>query len=114
MYAFLTVLIIIACVLLILVVLIQNPKGGGLNQSFGISNQIMGVKRTTDFLEKTTWALAVALLGFSLVTGFFVPKKSVEEKTKSAIEEQIENAPVPQSVPTIPQQQQQNNQPEQK
>lgn len=112
MYALLTVLIIIACVMLILVVLIQNPKGGGLNQSFGISNQIMGVKRTTDFLEKTTWGLAVALLGFSLITGFFVPKKTEGEKTKSAIEEQIENAPLPQNVPSMPQQQQ--NQPEQK
>lgn len=105
MYAVLTVLIIIACILLILVVLVQNPKGGGLNQSFGISNQIMGVKRTTDFLEKTTWTLAIALLAMSLITGFFVPKKSGEEKIKSAMEEQIENAPVPQNVPTVPQQQ---------
>lgn len=109
MYTVLTVLIIIACILLILIVLVQNPKGGGLNQSFGFSNQVMGVQRTTDFLEKATWTLAICLLAFSLVTAMFVPKNVATEKVKSEIEDQIENAPVPQNVPTnIPQQENQN------
>ncbi len=73
MYSFIIILIIIACILLMLVVLIQNPKGGGLSSSFGgISNQILGVKRTTDFLEKATWTLIVAVGLLSLSTLFFI------------------------------------------
>jgi preprotein translocase subunit SecG len=75
MYAFLTILIIIICVLLVLVVLIQNPKGGGLSQTFGgFSNQVLGVQRTTDLLEKITWGLATGLAVLCLVTIFFIPK----------------------------------------
>jgi preprotein translocase subunit SecG len=71
----LTVLITIACVLLTLIVLIQNPKGGGLSSTFGgFSNQMMGVKRTTDFLEKATWTLAIILIVFSLATKFWTPE----------------------------------------
>ena len=56
-------LIIICSVLLVLIILIQNPKGGGLSSSFGSgANQMMGVKNTTDFLEKATWALAISLI----------------------------------------------------
>jgi preprotein translocase subunit SecG len=66
----LQILTIIACVLLILVVLIQDSKGGGLSSSFGGSNQILGVRRTTDFLEKATWVLAIALLVFSLASSY--------------------------------------------
>ena len=76
MVTFLTILMIITCILLVLIVLIQNPKGGGLSSGFGgLSNQVLGVKRTTDFLEKGTWTLAIALLVFSLSTNFFIPKE---------------------------------------
>lgn len=69
----LTVLITIVCILLVLVVLVQNPKGGGLSGTFGgFNNQMMGVQRTTDFLEKATWTLAIVLISFSLLTKFFV------------------------------------------
>lgn len=72
MLVFLVVLITIACILLTLVVLIQNPKGGGLDANFGgLGNQTLGVKRTTDFLEKATWGLAIILIVFSLLTKFF-------------------------------------------
>jgi len=72
MYTFFTVIIIIVCALLILVVLIQNPKGGGLSAAFGgISNQFLGAKRSTDYVEKATWYLAVALIVLSLSTFFF-------------------------------------------
>jgi len=65
-----SILIIITSILLVLVILMQNPKGGGLSSSFGggAGNQIMGAKRTTDFLEKSTWALAIALISLSLLT----------------------------------------------
>lgn len=72
MAVFLTILIAFIAILLILIVLVQNPKGGGLNSAFGGSsaaNQIMGVANSTDTLEKITWGLAGALLTLSLVTG---------------------------------------------
>jgi len=56
-----TVLIIIACVGLILFVLVQNPKGGGLNSEFGSAVQLGGAKRATDILEKGTWGLAIGI-----------------------------------------------------
>ena len=63
MYTIFAILIILTSVLLVLVVLVQNPKGGGLSSSFGGGgNQIMGAKKTTDFLEKTTWTLAIILI----------------------------------------------------
>mgnify|MGYP000347487733 CR=1 FL=1 len=56
-----TVIIIIACVGLVLFVLVQNPKGGGLNSEFGSAVQLGGAKRATDILEKGTWGLAILL-----------------------------------------------------
>ena len=56
-------LIILVCFLLVLVVMVQNPKGGGLSSSFGgSSQQLGGVQKTSDFLDKSTWILAVFLL----------------------------------------------------
>lgn len=68
MSAVLTVLIILVCALLVIVVLIQNPKGGGLDSSFGSAAQLGGVQKTTDFLEKSTWALAITLVVLCLAT----------------------------------------------
>ena len=62
MYGLFSLLILITCALLLLVILVQNPKGGGLSSTFGDGNQFMGVKKTSDFLEKSTWFLAGALL----------------------------------------------------
>jgi preprotein translocase subunit SecG len=88
MYPLITVLIIIACILLMIVVLIQNPKGGGLGQAFGgLSNQFLGVQRTTDFLEKSTWVLIGAVAVLSVSTLFFVGKQSATAPIqKSALE----------------------------
>ena len=58
MYLLLIGLIVLAALLMCFVVLIQNSKGGGLASSFASSNQIMGVRKTTDFIEKLTWGLA--------------------------------------------------------
>ncbi len=73
-YVFVSVLILITCVLLALVVLVQNSKGGGLASNFSSSNQFMGVRKTADFLEKATWTLAVVLLVLSLVSIFVIPR----------------------------------------
>ena len=66
MGALLSILTIIAAILLVLVVLVQNPKGGGLSSSFGSAHQLGGVRKTTDALEKGTWALAILIMVFSL------------------------------------------------
>jgi len=96
------ILIIIASILLILIVLVQNSKGGGLASNFSSSNQILGVRKTTDFLEKATWTLAIALVCFCLISNL-VGKGTTAETGKSAIEEKIgEQAPVPQNMPTAP------------
>ncbi len=67
MSAFLSILIILVCALLILVVLVQNSKGGGLASNFSSNNQVMGVRRTSDVLEKATWGFAIALFVLSLL-----------------------------------------------
>ncbi|MBK9733244.1 MAG: preprotein translocase subunit SecG [Chitinophagaceae bacterium] len=102
MYSFIIVLIIIACIMLMLVVLIQNPKGGGLSSSFGgISNQILGVKRTTDFLERATWTLIVAVGLLSLSTLFFVGTPS---STPTGPKSELENIDLGSgaAVPNLP------------
>lgn len=69
------ILVIIASVVLGLIVLIQNPKGGGLSASLGgFSNQLMGVKQTTDVLEKGTWIFAALVAVLCLVSPAFIPK----------------------------------------
>ncbi len=96
-------LIIIACVLLILIVLIQNPKGGGLGSTFGgISNQMLGVQRTTDFLEKGTWGLAITVCALTLLTIFFVPKKGADKidvKAKDLKANPVSATPQPTAAP---------------
>jgi preprotein translocase subunit SecG len=68
-------LIIVACVFLGLIILVQNPKGGGLAANVGgFSNQLMGVKQTTDVLEKGTWVLALVVALLCLFSALFVPK----------------------------------------
>ena len=69
------VLVIIASAILGLIVLIQNPKGGGLSSSFGgFGNQLMGVKQTTDVLEKGTWLFAAIVGILCLLSPVFIPK----------------------------------------
>ena len=68
MAAIISILIVLTCIVLVLAVLIQNPKGGGLASGFSTGSQVMGVRRTADFLEKATWTLAVMLFIFSIAT----------------------------------------------
>ena len=101
MYTLITVLIFITCILLILIVLVQNSKGGGLASNFQSSNQIMGVRKTTDFLEKATWALAGSLLLLSIMGSAFIPR-TAKEANQSVIQKQIDNAVDPTAVPNFP------------
>jgi preprotein translocase subunit SecG len=89
-FIFVSVLILIVCVLLVLVVLVQNSKGGGLASNFSSSNQIMGVRKTADFLEKATWTLAIALLVLSLVSIFVIPRNPEGAKKSQALQEQLD------------------------
>ena len=74
MLALIVTLITITAILLVLIVLAQNSKGGGLSSQFGGSgsSQLMGVKRTTDLLEKITWGLAIALVVLTLATNLII------------------------------------------
>lgn len=101
MYLLFSILIIIACVLLTLIVLVQNSKGGGLASNFASSNQVMGVRKTADFLEKATWTLAISLLVLTLLATMFIPRNEVQV-SRSAIEEQLEKTPSPSALPTFP------------
>lgn len=100
MYTAISVLVFIICLLLILIVLVQNSKGGGLASSFASSNQIMGVRKTTDFLEKATWTLAGAMMVLCVLAVFFIPRG--EAGNQSAIQEQINSQPVQQAIPSFP------------
>jgi preprotein translocase subunit SecG len=94
------ILIILACVLLGFFVLIQNPKGGGLSGSFGgFGNQVIGVRQTTDVLEKGTWILAAVIAVLCLTSSFFVDKNSAARQERTIMEQ---NAGRPVSQPTAP------------
>lgn len=73
-----TILIAINCILLTLVILIQNPKGGGVDSTFGGSgaNQMLGAAKSTDFIEKLTWGLAASLFILCIITAIMVNMNS--------------------------------------
>lgn len=91
MFVFVVTLAIIVAILLILVVLIQNPKGGGISASFSAANQIAGVKRTNDFIEKATWTLAIALLVLSISSGYL---HNTGDQQESKVEQAVQEDPV--------------------
>ena len=100
MYLLITIVVLIICILLVLIVLVQNSKGGGLAANFQGSTQIMGVRRTTDFLEKSTWTMAAALMVLSIVASVIIPKGDQEQK--SVIQDQIQQVIDPNAIPTFP------------
>ncbi|MRG43657.1 preprotein translocase subunit SecG [Chitinophaga sp. SYP-B3965] len=110
MLIFFGILIVVACVLLGFFVLVQNPKGGGLSGSFGgFGNQVMGVRQTTDVLEKGTWILAAAIAILCLTSAMFVNKGAGSVQKGQSVTEQTGGAPAPASAPAklpTPQQQQ--------
>lgn len=87
------IIAIVASVLLILIVLIQNPKGGGLASEFGSASQLGGVKRTTDFLEKATWTLAIAIAVLSLMSAPYSKTNRTAEGAKVETTNAQQNLP---------------------
>jgi preprotein translocase subunit SecG len=106
MYVLLTVLIILVCLLIMAVVLVQNPKGGGLGAGFGgAASNIMGVQKTGDILEKATWYLAIALLVLSLTSAIFIERGGEERNIRSGeVTDQI-FTPQNNALPTVPDEQ---------
>jgi preprotein translocase subunit SecG len=94
------ILIFIVCIILILVILVQNSKGGGLAANF-TGSQVMGVRKTADFLEKATWTLAGVLLFFAIVANLLIPHQKDEVK-KSVLQDEIRNAVDPSAAPKLP------------
>ncbi|MDR1878618.1 MAG: preprotein translocase subunit SecG [Bacteroidales bacterium] len=78
MYTLLIVIIVIVAILLGLVVLMQNSKGGGLSSTFSSSSQIMGVRKTADFLEKATWTFSIIIVVLCFVSSFFAQSAETE------------------------------------
>ncbi|MFT5348416.1 MAG: preprotein translocase subunit SecG [Bacteroidia bacterium] len=103
MFITLIILASVVAVLLILAVLIQNPKGGGIAANFSAANQIAGVKKTNEFVEKATWTLAIALFVFSIGSRF-VYTQNVEQR--NSFLDRIENSTPAAPAPISPVQQQ--------
>lgn len=101
---FFSILTIIVCTLLVLVILVQNSKGGGIQSQFGAATQIMGVKRGTEFIEKATWGLAITLILLSVLMS---PQGTVTTTTDDSGSVTKRKA---QSAVAIPAQQQQQPQ----
>ena len=95
MYSVVIVLIVLAAVLMCLIVLIQESKGGGLAAGFSNLNTMGGVRKTTDFVEKATWGIAIAMVVLSVAAAYLVPS----QKTAGSV---MENAPVQTTAPALP------------
>jgi len=103
MYYLLSILIVIAAILLIFLVLAQNPKGGGLNAGFSGANQIMGARRTTEFLEKATWSLIGFIVFCSIVAAGLIINGSqkstagseVSDEAKTRMQQQVPSPQAP-------------------
>ena len=99
MYTFISILIVIVALLLVLIVVVQNSKGGGLAAGFASTNQVMGVRKTTDFLEKATWWLAGSLVVLSILATFFLPRQ--KENLDSVIRDEIIESIPEQDINTV-------------
>ncbi|MDE6309513.1 MAG: preprotein translocase subunit SecG [Muribaculaceae bacterium] len=96
MYTLVIVLTVIVAILLIGVVLVQKSKGGGLASGFSGANQIMGVRHTNDFIEKTTWVLAAIVAVLAVISVFVMPKANTSgSRVKAPVEQAapVQNAP---------------------
>jgi preprotein translocase subunit SecG len=99
-YIFVSVLIIVACFLQVLIVLVQNSKGGGLAANFTSAGQTMGIRKTADFLEKSTWTIAIGIFVLCLVATAVIPRGG--DSQQSRIQNSIDNAVDPNAIPTLP------------
>lgn len=93
MYTLIIILTVLISILLIIVVLVQKSKGGGLSSAFAGSNQIMGVRRTNDFVEKATWTLAAIICILSIASAFVMPRNLVQQtRVEAAAPQQTQPA----------------------
>ena len=97
-FVILVCLIVLAAVLMCFIVLIQNSKGGGLAAGFASSNQIMGVRKTTDVLEKATWGLAIFMVVLSIASAYALLTASGNDSVMLK-EAQKESQTNPQGIP---------------
>ncbi len=96
MFTFFVLLIVLASILMCLIVLIQNSKGGGLASGFASSNQIMGVRKTTDFLEKATWTIAAMMVVFSIFSAHALSsEKASQQETEISYSDAANNTAAP-------------------
>ena len=104
MYLFITILILLASILMILAVLVQKSKGGGLASGFSSSNQIMGVRKTTDFLEKFTWTLAGIVMVLSILTAKYTASHSNAPQSQVEVQQPapLNPATAPDVTPGLP------------
>lgn len=100
LYITISVIIVVASVLLTLIVLVQNSKGGGLAANFAAGNTTFGVRQTADFLEKTTWVLAAIILVLCVVATFFTPRAA--KGVAGDIENQIQQTVPAEGQPEFP------------
>jgi preprotein translocase subunit SecG len=99
-YTLFLILILVVAVLLVLLIMVQNPKGGGLSSSFGGggSQSMGGVQSTNNFLDKSTWTLAITLLALILLSNFAIPRENANSQ-ESQIENTLNNRTVSEEAP---------------
>ena len=99
MYTFIVILILLVCVALALAVLVQNSKGGGLAANFSAPNQVLGVRKTIETIEKITWGLAIALVVLSLAATMAIPRHSGEASISTEVDVTAAKSVTPAAVP---------------
>ncbi len=99
MYIFLSILIVLACLLLIGAVLIQKSKGGGLASDYSQGNQYLGYRKTTDFIEKATWSLAIFICVVSILSSFAIKTPVNVSSIKPTVAPTSAPAPAPTTAP---------------
>lgn len=101
MYIFLSILIALIAIVLVFIVTIQSSKGGGLASGFASSNNIMGVRRTTDLLEKVTWGLAISMAVLCILAVRWAPR-ATSDAPESVIQDYVDKATVPVPAEAMP------------
>lgn len=95
MFTVLVVLAVLIAVLLTLIVVVQNSKGGGLASQFAASNSVMGVQKTTDFLEKATWSLTAIMVVLCVVSAAFLNSGKTTDSAAAVMDAIEMSAPAP-------------------
>ncbi len=103
MYILFSIIILVISILLGLIVLVQNPKGGGLAANFSGGSQFMGVRQTADMLEKLTWGFGIGILILSLAAATIIPRQvSSNGQEDTQLRNKIENTAAPVNLPAAP------------